>query len=151
MKKIILLFGFLTLVATCMLAQKKDEVAIKKLLDDESTFFYNRQFDKWGSCYVQNNNTYWSCIEKGDVVLEAISWSKIVSFVGGYIADNPTPEIVKLKKENYSFKPYGKAIWVSFDETKTKEGKSEKFRNTRIVEKVNGQWKIIYMNSYPMP
>jgi hypothetical protein len=123
--------------------------ALKNVINVESKYFYNRDFKGWASCYKDDVNTYWTCIEKGDVVLEAHSWKNISKFVGDYIAANPTPEVVTLNRTAYTFKQYGNIVWVTFNEEQITATETKKLRAIRILEKVNGAWKIIYMCSYP--
>ncbi|HQU59665.1 MAG: hypothetical protein KDD02_18580 [Phaeodactylibacter sp.] len=150
--KQLIVFSVALLAAAPLLAQFTSDIeAAKVLLAKESQYFYQRNFDAWANCYVQDERVRWSCIEKGDVVLEAYGWDKLGPFVGDYLKANPEPIPVQLRRENFQFQPYGEALWVTFDEYQTLDGQTKALRGVRILEKAKGQWKIIYMNSYPMP
>jgi hypothetical protein len=142
---------FILLGSISAFAQQKQEQEIKGLLRQESDYFYNRDFKGWSSCYLNSPQTYWSCIEKGDVVLEAIGWKAIDKFVGDYIAANPDKVKITIKNENFQFRKMGNAYWVTYDETQITEAETKKLRSIRIVERVGNSWKIVYMNSYPQP
>lgn len=149
--KLFLLFSVLLATMQLQAQSAPDIEAAKKLLAKESEYFYQRNFDAWADCYVQDERVRWACIEKGDVVLEAYGWDKLGPFVGDYLKANPEPLPMKLRRENFQFQPYGKALWVTFDEYQTLDGQTKALRGVRILEEYKGQWKIIYMNSYPMP
>jgi hypothetical protein len=127
----------------------KTKEALVSLFETESKHFYDRNFKGWASCYKDDASTYWTCIEKGDIVLEAHGWKNIATFVGDYIAANPTPEKVAIERTAYTFKQYGNIVWVTFNEVQKTATETKKLRALRMVEKVNGVWKIVYMCSYP--
>jgi hypothetical protein len=151
MKKIVLVvYAFCISVFSTQGQSAVDKKAIQKMIAAESDFFYKKDFKGWSSCYMNSPQTYWSCIEKGDVVLEAQGWSNIAKFVGDYIKANPDPEKVSIARSRFQYRPYGNnAVWVTFDEVLTTSSEVKKLRSIRLVERTKAGWKIVYMNSYP--
>ncbi|MCU0469739.1 MAG: hypothetical protein MUF58_14160 [Arcicella sp.] len=129
--------------------EEQDE--IKQVIADEAKFFYARNADKWASCYRQTAQTYWACIEE-DGTLQREGWDNIAPFVMGYIKDNPKPIKCTFKRENYNFRKVNPTyIWVTFDQTRTTAGKKDFSKETRIMELIKGEWKIVNMTGFWMP
>lgn len=147
MKKLI----FLLLLGLPALAQREAEQAqIKQALQTESSRFYARDFKRWADAYDHGAKIYWSCIEPG-VTLEANGWPALAKLVGDYMKANPKPARVDVRRQGYKFQFYGNAAWVTFDEFQTENGSTKALRGTRILEKGPAGWKIVYLNSYPVP
>jgi hypothetical protein len=143
------LFSFKTFAQNITSPEEQDE--IKQVIADEAKFFYARNGEKWANCYRQNNQTYWACIEK-DGTLQKEGWDNIAPFVLGYIKDNPKPVKCTFKRENYNFRKVNPTyIWVTFDQTRNTAGKKDLSKETRIMELIKGEWKIVNMTGFWMP
>jgi hypothetical protein len=155
MKKIILVCSLIISQLGLTFAQNvttpEEQESIKTVVSDESTYFYNRNAEKWANCYRQTASTYWACIEK-DGTLQKEGWDAIGPFVTGYIKDNPKPIKCSFKRENYNFRKVNPTyIWLTFDQTRT-TGKTKDFsKETRIMELIKGEWKIVNMTGFWMP
>lgn len=129
----------------------EEQDAIKKVVVDETKFFYARNAAKWADCYRQTNQTYWACIEKGES-LQQEGWDHIAPFVVNYIKNNPKPIKGTFKRENYNFRKVNPTyIWLTFDQTRTTAGKKDFSKETRIMELIKGEWKIVSMIGFWMP
>lgn len=143
---------FILATAVSTLAQNAAEQSrIKERIALESEKFYARDFEGWADCYRQNEDVYWACVEEDGLILEARGWEELGPFVGSYLEANPDPLTVEISRENFEFRKYGKAVWVAFDEYQKTADQRRKLRGIRILEKQKGEWKIVYMNSYPQP
>ncbi len=155
MKKIILVCSLIISQLGLSFAQNvttpEEQESIKTVVSDESAYFYNRNAEKWASCYRQTASTYWACIEK-DGTLQKEGWDAIGPFVMGYIKDNPKPIKCSFKRENYNFRKVNPTyIWLTFDQTRI-TGKTKDFsKETRIMELIKGEWKIVNMTGFWMP
>ncbi len=124
---------------------------IKHLIDLESISFYNRNYSRWANCYKQDSKTCWVCVEKQGI-LEARGWDELSSLVKNYMEENPKRENVHISRDNFSISVKGTVAWVTFDEHQTSEtGQIQELHGVRILELVDKEWKISYMNSYPKP
>lgn len=121
-----------------LMAQTEVEAAIKKVIEQETAYFYARDFDGWASCYVQSPITYFSWISpsanKGSLQMVQ-GWEKVSSTMKAYLAkypkrDNPA------KKTDYQFRITDNMAFVTF-----KENNND--LQTRVLEKVDGKWKIL--------
>ena len=149
---LILLFVlFITKSFAQNITSPEEQDAIKKVIADEAKFFYARNAEKWANCYRQTNQTYWACIEK-DGTLQKEGWDNIAPFVMGYIKDNPKSVKSTFKRENYNFRKVNPTyIWATFDQTRTTSGKKDFSKETRIMELIKGEWKIVNMTGFWMP
>jgi hypothetical protein len=127
-----------------------DVEAVRQLIADESTHFYNRDFAKWSNCYLHDQKIQWVCVEE-DGTLEAYGWQQLAPFVGDYLKANPDTMKVSFQRTAWQYRQQGNQLWVTFDETKTEPKGTRIFRATRIAEKVDGRWKLVQMISIPMP
>ena len=129
----------------------EEQDAIKKVVADEAKFFYAQNAEKWANCYRQTNQTYWARIEK-DGTLQKEGWDNIAPFVMGYIKDNPKLVKSTFKRENYNFRKVNPTyIWITFDQIRTTSGRKDFSKETRIMELIKGEWKIINMTGFWMP
>ena len=122
-------------------SQKKtsEEDAIRKVIEQETRSYYESNVDKWADAWAHEPTTYivyagpWGSTE-------LLGWEKILKEYKGYM-QNPTPideEQYKIsgKKYDYQFKISGNLASVTLKENKGNLG-------TRVLEKQNGQWKIV--------
>jgi hypothetical protein len=121
----------------------EEQYAIKKVIADESKFFYARDIEKWINCYRQTPQTYWAKIEKEEG-FQREGWDNILPFVATYFKENSKALKVAIKREKYNFRKVNPTyIWVTFDQNKVMKDKKESSKETRILELIKGEWKII--------
>jgi hypothetical protein len=114
----------------------EEQDAIKKVIADESKFFYARNIEKWANSYRQTPQTYWAKIEKEEGFQQE-GWDNILPFVTNF------------KRENYNFRKVNPTyIWVTFDQNKTVKDKKESSKETRILELIKGEWKIVNLTGF---
>jgi len=107
---------------------------------NESKYFWGRNYDKWQDTYVHAPYiSRMTATKDGVHYLQGwVDWNDEVKELSRTDPDPQEYEGV-VYKYNYIFRIYGKGAWVSFEQmdngTKTLE--------TRILEKVNGKWKIV--------
>ena len=129
----------------------EEQDAIKKVIADESKFFYARNMDKWVNYYRQTPQTYWAKIEKEESFQQE-GWDNILLFVTKYFKENSKPIKVMIKRENYNFRKVNPTyIWVTFDQNRVLKDKSEPSKETRILELIKGEWKIVNLTGFYVP
>ena len=117
----------------------KDEQAIKEVIENESKYFWGRDFKSWKKLYVHKPYVSWTAASR-DGVRTYQGWTAWSEQVQSLFEESPDPMPYDgvVKKMNYQIQIYGSGAWVSFtqvnDGTKTME--------TRIMEKEKGKWKI---------
>ena len=129
-----------------MVFSDTDRSAILDVIRNESDAFYARDFEGWKSHYAEDPVT-WTCVEENQVVLEAYTRRALEHLVGDYLAANPAPDEVAIRRENARIIPAGDGAWVHFDEYQTKDGRTKVLKGARFMVRQNGQWKIAGMQS----
>jgi hypothetical protein len=128
---------FISLLATNLFAQTVDEKAIKEVIERETT--------TWRAGDAKGHADCW----------EVRPYSRIfVSLLDGTHID-VKPETMKQSSEamggggssvntNYKIAVSGNSAWANFDEeTTNKDGSKGYSHEMRMLEKVNGKWKIV--------
>jgi hypothetical protein len=129
----------------------EEQDQIKKVIVDEAKFFYARNAEKWANCYRQTPQTYWAKIEKEES-FQKEGWDNILPFVTDYFNENSKAIKVTFKRDNYNFRKVNPTyIWVTFDQNKTVKDKKTSSKETRILELIKGEWKIVNMTGFWMP
>jgi hypothetical protein len=146
----------LTLLFTKISAQNvtspEEQDEIKQVIADEAKFYYARNFEKWANCYRQTSQTYWAMIDREGGTTQKEGWDNINTFVSGYLKENPKAVKCTFKRENYNFRKVNPTyIWVTFDQTKTLASKKDLSKETRILELIKSEWKIVNRTGFYMP
>jgi hypothetical protein len=149
---LILLFVlFLTKSFAQNVTSPEEQDAIKKVVADEAKFFYARNIEKWINCYRQTPQTYLAKIEKEEG-FQKEGWDNIMPFVTNYFKENPKAIKATFKRENYNFRKVNPTyIWVTFNQNKTVKDKKESSKETRILELIKGEWKIVNATGFYIP
>lgn len=129
----------------------EEQDAIKKNIAEEAKFFCGRNLEKWANCYRQTPQTYWAKIEKEEG-FQKEGWDNIKFFVTNYFKENSLASKATFKRENYNFRKVNPTyIWVTFDQNKTIKDKKEASKETRILELIKGEWKIVNATGFYVP
>ncbi len=137
MKKIILL-SLLSASITIAHSQTTEEAAIKEVLEKESA--------TWRSGDVKGHADCWHIqpysrilVSTGDGKALDIPPASVVNPPAGSMGNGGTSS-----NSNYTFSVHGGNAWVSHNEESiNKEGKKTYSYELRILEKINGEWKLV--------
>jgi len=116
----------------------KDEMAIKQVIEDETKYFMARDFDKWANCVAHDPMTFFSWTspfagENG--IMENHGWENLSAAVKEYMTKHQ-PNEKETTRSNYQIRLKGDMAFVTFKENETVAG-------SRVMEKINGNWKIL--------
>ena len=131
---------------------EKEKAAILKVIEGESAAFWNKDFDKYASFWVQEDYIrtmgWWE--DGGVTVVEG--WDERSSRTKAHMeaSPEPNPTATKVRRENINLRIYNDVAWMTFDQYGDDTGDSLMdmpglSRETRIFEKVDGEWKIAYL------
>ncbi|MCE7062367.1 nuclear transport factor 2 family protein [Dyadobacter sp. CY343] len=127
----------------------KEQTQILQLIDTESKAFWDKDYNKWAACWVHapyiRTMGWWK--DGGVTVVKG--WDERDSRTKGYMKDFPKPNPQNVRRENINVRIFKDAAWVTFDQYGTDTGEPlldmpGLSRETRFLEKHNGQWKIAY-------
>ncbi|WP_340199610.1 hypothetical protein [Ascidiimonas sp. W6] len=133
---------------TSILSEESYELeknAILETLLNETNAAFGRDYQSWRTNWVHRSNvskTYMNFPD--DTYSEMTSWEDIDDFVRTYIKEHPEPAPPPAQPENINIKIYGTGAWVSYEILDEVFGKK---RETRLMEKEDGIWKIARMHT----
>jgi hypothetical protein len=141
------------------MAKDKGDVraAIKKVIQDETKAFWNKDYRMlsrfWVHAgYVQHDERL---VSGGVKVLKG--WGPISKAFKQYIAANPEPNPVasNAKRKDFTVRVGKDMAWVTYVQHEIDSGepgmnKQGVARETKILEKHDGSWKIVYVGIVPV-
>lgn len=118
---------------------------ILNTLNEETLAFFSRDYNQWADKWVHEPYVTKSyMIFTDSTVSETLGWAAIRSFGRDYLQMHPEPDPVPELLNDVEIRLYGKGAWVSFEQYDSLRGLK---RETRLMEKHNGQWKIAGMHT----
>ncbi|MCB0032885.1 MAG: nuclear transport factor 2 family protein, partial [Anaerolineales bacterium] len=134
-------------------AQDDEKVAIMQVVAKESIAFWDKDFEVWASCWVQEPYVrlagWWA--QGGVTVIEG--WEELSGRMKELMETNPEPNptAAQVRRENINLLIKGDMAWLTFDQYGEDTGDlimdmPGLSRETRVLERQNNEWKIIYVN-----
>ncbi len=149
--------SLLTLLASCTVSVEnevstdskahfeKEKAAIIATLNNETKAAFTRDYEAWKEKWVHDPSIAKTYINFSDgTSSESIGWKKIDDFVRTYIEDHPEPDPLPELVEDIALRLYGDGAFVVYEQVDPNRGRK---RETRLMEKVDGQWKIAGMHT----
>jgi hypothetical protein len=131
--------------------QPDESAAIMRVIARESEEFWNKDYDAWAQCWLHAPYVrvvgWWA--RGGVTVIEGFD------VLGNRMKENmrtnpePNPTASQVRRENINLRIAQDMAWVTFDQHGQDTGEPDMdmpgvSRETRILEKHNGEWKIVY-------
>ena len=129
---------------------QKEEEAIKAVIIAESRAFWSKDYNAWADTWAHEDFVrvmgWWK--DGGVTVHEG--WDEVSAPIKAMIEKYPEPNEQKEVNRNYNIRISKDMAWVTFDQFGTDTGEKAfdmpgKAPNTRILEKIDGRWKIVYV------
>ena len=128
-----------------------DKRAIVRVIESESAAFWNKDFDAFARCWVQAPYAlrigWWS---RGGISAQD-GWPAIAERIGDRMAGSPSPNpnAAEVRRANLNIRVGADMAWVTFEQYGLDTGDSTMdmpglSRETRVLEKHDGEWKIAY-------
>ncbi len=130
----------------------QDREAILELLQRESTAFWNKDFDGYARCWAHGEYIRTMGWWKTGGISITEGWEtqaeRVQSLMEEYPETNPTAS--RVRRENMNLLISGNMAWCTFDQYGEDTGDTAmdmpgRSRETRIFEKHDGEWKIVYV------
>ncbi|MEL6842100.1 MAG: hypothetical protein AAFP02_02710 [Bacteroidota bacterium] len=148
------IIAFLLFVISCQQPKDKEnptqdfeteKAAIIKTLNDETKAAFSRDYEAWQSKWVHETYVSKTYMNFADSSLsESLGWEEINAFVKTYIEAHPTPAPLPKLVDEIDLRLYGNGAWVNYEQVDSLLGLK---RETRLLEKINNQWKIAGMQT----
>lgn len=124
---------------------EKEKEAILKVLNDEIKAAFNRDYKSWKEKWVQKEYVTKTYMNFADTTMsETLGWNEIDDFVRTYIEEHPEPAPLPTMVDKINVQLYENGAWVNYEQNDSERGLK---RETRLMEKENGQWKIAGMQT----
>lgn len=128
---------------------EEEKAAILQTLNGETKAAFNREYERWSSYWVQDESISKVYLDYStDHFSESIGWKEISGFVADFMEKNPEPEPVPQALNEIELKLFGDGAWVIYHQVDSLRGPK---RETRLMQKINGQWKIAGMQTTIYP
>ena len=122
-----------------------EKAAVLAVLNAETKAAFTRDYRAWQAHWVHRSDIGKTYIDFRDSTMtETIGWSEIDDFVRTYLENHPEPAPLPDPLTDIDLRLYGTGAWVSYEQTDPQRGKK---RETRLMEKENGKWKIAGMHT----
>ena len=124
---------------------EQEKQAILETLHSETKVAFQRDYESWKEKWVHDpsiSKTYINFVDS--TFSESIGWNEISQFVKTFIEEHPEPEPTPKLVDDIDVRLYGNGAWVSFEQLDSLRGLK---RETRLMEKINGKWKIAGMHT----
>ncbi|MBN1293119.1 MAG: hypothetical protein JXB48_14865 [Candidatus Latescibacteria bacterium] len=109
---------------------------LKNVILNETKYFLQRDFEKWASCWVQDENS--TILECRPAFAEEVrGWKLISEYMQGILNEGTTELNEHVEKEEFSYQIGTDLAFVSFKEN----GNS----SSRLLRKTNDGWKICHV------
>ncbi|OEK00258.1 hypothetical protein BFP97_01460 [Roseivirga sp. 4D4] len=124
---------------------EKEKAAILETINGETRAAFNRDYEAWKSKWIHESSLTKTYIDFSDSTFtETLGWKEIDDFVRTYIEEHPEPDPLPEMVDDIEVRLYGTGAWVSFEQHDANRGLK---RETRLMEKVDGEWKIAGMHT----
>jgi hypothetical protein len=132
-----------------------EKEAILDVIENETTAFFNRDYESWQQFFVQEDYAFQAWTNADGSFSASVGWSAIDKLTGQYIKTHPVPPgysyYPRVERRNMVIKFYSdKLAYLVWDQYNSDQ-ENKFFRHSkdqRIMEKVNGQWKIANVSAY---
>ncbi|MEL7342003.1 MAG: hypothetical protein AAGM67_16090 [Bacteroidota bacterium] len=122
-----------------------EKAAIIKTLNDETKAAFSRKYEEWQTKWVHEpyvSKTYMNFADSS--LSESLGWEEISGFVRTYLEEHPTPAPLPKLIDEVELRLYSDGAWVNYEQVDSLLGLK---RETRLLEKIDGQWKIAGMQT----
>ena len=135
--------------------ESAEKEAILTVIESETKCFFQRDYECWKNYWVQKPYTFQAWNNADGTYDSKVGWKTVSEGVKKYLAENPIKEGEaenrSVKRNNIQANFYNPnlayLIWEQINQTR--DGKScRKSQETRIMEKIDGDWRIAHISSF---
>ncbi|GAB2527169.1 hypothetical protein [Spirosoma aerophilum] len=142
MKTLLLVTALLLSTVMCGLAQA-DNDAIKRVLRSETEGFFKRDKAEWSNAWAHTPYIHFAANLYGGDFMLIKGWDNLEKQFASQFRSSKVSDKVTVQNANYTIHQNGNMAFVAYDQTLVdSHGKTES-KESRTLEKINGQWKII--------
>lgn len=122
-----------------------DETAITAVIREETEAFLAGDLDRWSACHVQENRACGVCQSSELGIDVQWGWEALFADARRALANGAPCGFHEFENRNMQISVTGNLAWVIYEQFAShQEGHSQKSFETRILEKSEGRWRIVY-------
>jgi hypothetical protein len=149
MKKIVAFAFLIWLFNSCTnnINIAQEEEAIKAVIENETNSYLQKDIEQRSKSFLHDESVIVLVSGKRNYGY-AVGFKQILKSQKMSVKNNPIASTNKFKNLNYKIKVYEKSAWAVYDEMLYSSSGEfiEKVINARFLEKINGDWKIVYLS-----
>jgi len=146
--KILIFFALILLAVTsCQNKVEKEEEAIIAVIENETKSYFAKNFEQQSKSFLQDESLIVLVAGKRSYGY-AVGWDQIKkNYIINY-QKHSKPLTDSIDNTDYKIKIYEKSAWAVYDENvfNSKGEFIRKVINVRFLEKVNDEWKIVFLS-----
>lgn len=121
-----------------------DEAIIKSIIEKETKAFFEIDQKTWVSLWAHVPYAFWSFADTTDVNSFS-GWEEINAGFDNYFKTSK-PSTAKIARDWHHIKIHGNFAYIRFTQRVTDDSIRPAQAELRIMEKINGDWKIVCVN-----
>ena len=122
-----------------------ERTAILATLNAETAAAFSRNYEEWTTYWVQQPYVTKTYLNFADSTMtETRGWAEVNQFVVDYFAEHPEPDPLPAPLTDIDVRLYGTGAWVSYEQDDPARGPKREYR---LMEKVDGKWRIAGMQT----
>ncbi len=122
-----------------------EKSAILNTLNSETRAAFQRDYEGWQKHWMHDPDITKTYLDFSDSTLsESVGWKEISQYVKTFMEEHPEPEPLPKPLDDIEVRLYGNGAWVTYQQVDSLRGLK---RETRLMEKVDGDWKIAGMKT----
>lgn len=126
---------------------QNDQAAIKDLLYNETVGFFKRDKAQWADCWAHTPYISFAAnLYGGDFTLIK-GWNNMEKQFKNQFKSGRPADKVTVKNSNYTIHQNGNMAFVWYDQTLLDSHGKTDSKESRVVEKIGGKWKIIHVTA----
>ncbi|MBD2702042.1 hypothetical protein IC229_15435 [Spirosoma sp. BT702] len=142
MKTSVLVFALLLNGISGSYAQSENE-AIKRVLFNETEGFFTRDKARWADSWAHTPYVNFAANLYGGDFRLIKGWTDLEKQFASQFKSKKIIDKVTVQNANYTIHQNGNMAFVTYDQTLLDSHGKTTSKETRVVEKINGNWKII--------
>lgn len=132
-----------------------EKEAILDVIENETAAFFNRDYESWQQFFVQEDYAFQAWSNADGSFSASVGWAAIGKRIGEYIKTHPVPPgysyYPRVERRNMVVKFFSPNLAYLVWDQYNSDQENKSFRHSkdqRIMEKINGQWKIVNVSAY---
>lgn len=122
---------------------QSDNEAMKRVLRSETEGFFKRDKAEWSNAWAHTTYINFAANLYGGDFRLVKGWDELEKHFASQFKSTKIKDKVTVQNSNYSIHQNGNMALVTYDQTLLDSHGKTTSKETRVLEKLNGQWKII--------